>query len=99
LTVIENKKPNGRIYLSIVESYRGLETKKVRQRNVRNLGYLDELEREYDDPVAYFKDVTRKMTEEAKNEEETLLTFNFKAYKLRNRRIRTVSTVAWEIGR
>jgi hypothetical protein len=33
LTVIENKKPNGRIYLSIVESYRGPETKKVRQRN------------------------------------------------------------------
>ncbi len=75
----KDKKPNGRIYLSIVEGYREPETKKVRQRNVRSLGYLDELEKEYDDPVAYFKDVAKKMTEEAKKEEEAILTFNFKA--------------------
>ncbi len=35
-------------------------------RTVKSLGYLDELEKEYGDPNAHFKEVVRKMTEEQK---------------------------------
>ena len=31
-------------------------------RTVKSLGYLDELEKKYDDPIAHFKEVARKMT-------------------------------------
>jgi len=30
------------------------------------LGYLDELEKDYDDPIAHFKEVARQITEEEK---------------------------------
>ena len=40
----KTKKPNGRVHLSVTESYRD-DKGKVRSRTVRTLGYLDELER------------------------------------------------------
>ncbi|MCK9223271.1 MAG: hypothetical protein PHV61_05920 [Limnochordia bacterium] len=39
-------------------------------------GYLDELEKEYDDPVAYFKEVARRMTEEEDAEKKVTLSIN-----------------------
>ncbi|HHW70384.1 MAG TPA: hypothetical protein GX392_03565, partial [Clostridiales bacterium] len=41
----KDKRPNGRIYLSIVEGYRDPKTKKPKQRKVKSLGFLDELEK------------------------------------------------------
>ena len=61
-----NKK-TGRVYLTIVRSYRDKETGKPRASTVESLGYLDELQKEYADPVAHFREVARKMTE-AENE-------------------------------
>ncbi|SES93790.1 hypothetical protein SAMN03080614_10221, partial [Anaerobranca gottschalkii DSM 13577] len=55
----KDKRPNGRIYLSIVESYRDPQTKKPKQRKVKSLGFLDELEKEYDDPIAHFSLVAK----------------------------------------
>lgn len=52
--VKKQKRKNGRVYLSVVEGYRD-EGGKPRTRHVRSLGYLDELERLYDDPVAHFR--------------------------------------------
>lgn len=43
-----NKK-TGRTYLSIVHNYRDKNTKSTRAVIVKSLGYLDELEKEYDD--------------------------------------------------
>jgi len=63
LSQIKNKK-TGRVFLQIVESYR--KDGRSHQRKVKALGYLDELEKEYDDPIAHFKEVARRMTEEAK---------------------------------
>ena len=63
LSQIENKK-TGRIFLQIVESYR--KDGRSHQRKVKALGYLDELQKEYEDPIAHFKEVARQMTEEAK---------------------------------
>jgi len=53
---------NGRKYLAIVRGYRDPETKKVRHKSVMSLGYLDELEKQYPDPIAHFKKVAADMT-------------------------------------
>ncbi len=65
----KDKRPNGRIYLSIVESYRDPETKKPKQRKVKSLGFLDDLEKEYDNTISHFSLLAKQMTEEAKNKE------------------------------
>jgi predicted RNA-binding protein with RPS1 domain len=53
---------NGRIFLSIKKTYRDTSTKKNKSTNVSSIGWLDELEKEYDDPIAHFKEVARQMT-------------------------------------
>lgn len=65
----KDKRPNGRIYLSIVEAYRNPVTKKPKQIKVKSLGFLDDLEKEYDDPISHFSLLAKQMTEEAKNKE------------------------------
>ena len=65
----KDKRPNGRLYLSIVEGYREIGTKKTKQRKVKTLGFLDDLEKEFDDPILYFTELAKKMTEDAKNKE------------------------------
>ncbi len=54
---------DGRVYLSIEKAYRD-KNGKPRAKTIKSLGYLDELEKEYEDPIAHFKEVARKMTEE-----------------------------------
>ena len=50
----KQRRKDGRVYLSVVQSYRTPEGK-TRSRHIRSLGYLDELERSYDDPIAHFQ--------------------------------------------
>ena len=57
-------KNNGRDYLTIIHSYRDSITKKSKSKQVMSLGYLDELKKQYDDPIAHFKEVVRTMNEE-----------------------------------
>lgn len=59
-------RPNGRLYLSIVKSYRDPITKKNKQRAVLSIGFLDELEHLHDDPIAHFTEVANQMTEDEK---------------------------------
>lgn len=54
LFVKRQKRKDGRTYLSVVEGYRD-EAGRTKTRHVRSLGYLDELEKLYDDPVAHFR--------------------------------------------
>lgn len=49
----KTKRAGGRVYLSIVEGFR--EGGTIRQRTVEPIGYVDELEATYDDPIAYFE--------------------------------------------
>ena len=58
-----NKK-TGRTYLSIVHSYRDKETKKTRSTLIKSLGYLDDLEKQYEDPIAFFTNEAKQMNEE-----------------------------------
>jgi hypothetical protein len=51
----------GRVYLSIVHSYWNSELKKTRSTVVRSVGYLDDLEKEYEDPIAYFTAMAKDM--------------------------------------
>lgn len=56
-------KQTGRTYLSIVQGYRDKEGKS-KQKTVQKVGYLDELKKEYDDPVAHFTAVAAAMDKE-----------------------------------
>jgi hypothetical protein len=52
----------GRKYLSIVRGYWDPKSKTVKHKSVKSLGYLDELEKQYPDPVTHFKQVAAEMT-------------------------------------
>lgn len=60
------RKESGRTYLVIAQKYRNPKTGVSTDRTIESLGYLDDLEKEYDDPIAHFKEIARKMTEEEK---------------------------------
>jgi len=45
-----------------VQGYRDPNTGKVKHKTVKSLGYLDELEKEFKDPIAHFKEVAKQMT-------------------------------------
>jgi len=56
---------DGRKYLQIVHGYRDAQGKS-RVKVIQSLGYLDELRRQYDDPVAHFRIVAKEMEAERK---------------------------------
>ena len=63
----QDKKKTGRTYLTIIESYRdknGISRSKL----VESIGYLDVLEKEMDDPIAYYTAYAKKLDEEKKAE-------------------------------
>jgi len=59
----KSRQKNGRLYLSIAEGYYDRETKKTKTVNVKTLGYLDILEKQYPDPISHFEEEVRKMNE------------------------------------
>jgi transposase len=58
-----NKK-TGRTYLAIMQGYRDKNSKSSKAITIKSLGYLDELEKEYEDPIAYFTEEARKMEQQ-----------------------------------
>jgi len=71
-----SRRKTGRTYLSIVKSYRDKKTGMSKTATIKSLGYLDELEKEYDDPISHFKEVARKMTEEESAKKKLTLKIN-----------------------
>jgi len=59
----QTRQKSGKTSLSIVESWWDPAKKQSRQRTVENLGYLEDLSREHDDPVAWGKARAAEMTE------------------------------------
>ena len=57
---------NGRIRLSIVDTYYDKQRKSTRQKTIESLGYLDDLEKLYDDPIAHFQKRVEELREEKK---------------------------------
>lgn len=60
------KQKNGRIHLDITDSYYDKQQKKTRQITVENLGFLDELEKQFDDPIAHFTKRVEQLKQEKK---------------------------------
>jgi len=69
----KDNRPNGRIHLAIVKGYRDPTTKKNRHKQILKIGYIDELIKEYDDPIAHFTEVAKQMTEEENKQKEVEL--------------------------
>lgn len=63
------KQKNGRINISLVHGYRDPVTKQTKHRVIERLGYVDEYEHLYEDPIAHFKEVARQRTLAMKEEE------------------------------
>lgn len=61
------KRPQG-IYLAIQESYYDSLKKQSRTRTIESIGYLDNLRKEYEDPIAFFSQKAAAMTAEKKKE-------------------------------
>ena len=77
LNIMNNKK-TGKTRLSIRRGYRNANGK-VKNVTIQNLGDLDELKKQYDDPIAYFKNVVAQMNEQEKTNNIPLtLTINKK---------------------
>ena len=51
---------NGRTYLSIVDGFRSGD--KIKQKVIKKLGYLDELEKEYKNPIEHFQKEVDEMS-------------------------------------
>lgn len=58
----------GRTYLYIADGYHDKTKGYTKTITVKSLGYLDVLEKEYDDPIAYFSKEVKKMNEEKKSQ-------------------------------
>lgn len=71
----QSVRKDGRVYLSIERAYRDKDGK-PRAKTVQSLGYLDVLQQEYDDPIAHFKEVARRMTEEEDAAKKVVLSIN-----------------------
>lgn len=56
----------GKTYLSLVEGYRI--DGKVRHKTIEKLGYLEDLEKLYDDPITHFKEIAKQKNKEEINE-------------------------------
>lgn len=63
-----NRNAKGRTSMSICEKYRDPLTRKPKDRVVQSLGYADTYEEVYDDPIAHFRDVVKKMNEDQKHD-------------------------------
>jgi len=69
-------KHTGRVYLSIKQGYRDKDGRS-KSKTVKALGYLDELSKKFDDPIAHFEAEAKRMQLEAKS--ERLITVTIKS--------------------
>lgn len=65
---------SGRVFLSIVDGYRDKQKGYSRQVTIEKLGYLDDLEKQYNDPIAYF---TQRVQMLKKEKAERKAAFSF----------------------
>lgn len=56
----------GRTYLSIADGFHDKSLGRTKTVLIQSLGYLDVLEKQYDDPIAHFTEVVKQMNEEKK---------------------------------
>lgn len=71
----QSRRKDGRVYLTIEKAYRDKDGK-PRSKTIKSLGYLDSLEKTYDDPIFHFREVARQMTEEEKLQRKLTLSID-----------------------
>ncbi len=57
----------GRYFLSFVQGYRD-ENGKVKQKTIENIGFLDELNKQYENPISHFKKIAKQRSNSEINE-------------------------------
>lgn len=67
---------NGRIYLSIADGYYDKNKGHTRTITIEKIGYLDDLEKQYDDPIAFFSQRVQELKKE-KTERNTPVSIEF----------------------
>jgi len=65
----------GRTHLAIVQGYRDIDGKN-KHKTVLRVGYLDELQKEFDDPIAHFTSVAETMDNERKESKNITITLD-----------------------
>ena len=65
---------NGRVFLSFVQGYR--HKGKVKHKTIEKIGYLDDLEKIYDDPIAHFKSIAKERNLSASTERSIEVALN-----------------------
>ena len=63
-------KKNNDYYLQISETTYNKETKKSSNKNYKILGYLNDLKKQYDNPIEYFKKIVKELNKKLKEESE-----------------------------
>ena len=54
---------HNKVFLSLVQGYRD-ENGKTKHKTIQKLGYLEDLKNEYEDPIAYFKNIAKQKSNE-----------------------------------
>jgi len=73
------KTPNrntGRTFMEYAKKYRDPITKKSRDTIIEAIGYIDEFEKDFDDPYEHFRMLAQQMTEEEKDSKLVTLTYS-----------------------
>lgn len=66
----------GRTQISAVHGFRDPKTKKVRTKVIKTFGYLDVLEKQYDDPIAHFTEEVSRMNMQYRDDKEITITLS-----------------------
>ena len=68
---VSQKTPKSKgTYLAITESYYDKEKKATRQKTIMGLGYLEDLKKDYPDPISHFEKVVADMNQEREAKKE-----------------------------
>ena len=70
----QQKRPNGDIYLSIMEKYH-VPKIGAREKTIEGIGLLSELKKTIDDPIAYYKKYAAELTEKKNTEKSMTIIF------------------------
>ena len=71
-------KPKG-TYLAITESYYDKEKKATRQKTIMGLGYLEDLRKDFPDPISHFEQVVADMNQEREDKKNSVVYVNLTA--------------------
>ena len=84
---IKKSKSNGKEFLSIVHGYRD-SNGKTKQKTIKSLGYTEDLSKDFEDPIAHFKNIAKQMTQSQLEEKkiEFAITTNEKLLSNTNNR-------------